>query len=97
VNDEAFKTIESKAAAKGEITPDEVSALIKNNDTLFAQNLKDNGTALIAYTFTGDPLTPDAIERQKTKKFLDAMKRFTALSSIRYRRAVIRSLPHCRG
>ncbi|HOP30461.1 MAG TPA: CHASE2 domain-containing protein [Spirochaetota bacterium] len=82
INDEAYKTIENKAASKAKVVPEDVSALIKNNDTLFAQSLKDNGSAIIAYTFTGDPLTPDAIERQKAGKFQDAMKRFTAISSI---------------
>lgn len=82
VNDEAYKLLESKAAGRKKVAPDEVTALIKNNDILFSRSLQDNGYALIAYTFTGDPLTPDAVERQKTRKFQDAVKRFAALSSI---------------
>jgi len=82
INNEAYANLEEKAQGKKKITAEEMSSLIKNNDILFAQGLRDNGTAIISYTFTGDPLTPDAVERQNSKAFRKAHKRFTSIGSI---------------
>lgn len=82
VNVEAFKAINEKVAERKRVTEDEVASLVRNNDALFSRSIKQNGSVILSYTFSADPLTPDTVEKQKSREFQEALKRFTAVSSI---------------
>jgi len=82
LNDEAYNNLLSKTGAKGKITETDVTSVLKNNDLLFSESLKNNGSAILAYTFSVDPPTPDIIERRNNRAFMEAKKRFEAIASI---------------
>mgnify|MGYP000867551012 FL=1 len=82
VDTSTLQLLKEKIARRKLPSTEELESVIKNNDDLFAKAIKNHGRVILSYTFTGEPLTVDAIERQKTKKFIEAAKRFTELSSI---------------
>ncbi len=82
INDEVYKTLITKAVSRSKISEPEIVSVIKNNDAIFSEAIKNNSTSIIAYTFSEDPPTPDIIERQKTRAFIEGQKRFESLSSI---------------
>jgi len=79
---EVFREINEKISAKKRVTQEEIALLLKNNDTLFSGSVKQNGSVILSYTFSADPLTPDTIEKQKSREFQSALKRFVNVSSI---------------
>jgi adenylate cyclase len=82
IDDNAFQLLKNKITNRKIPSTDEVESVVKNNDNIFAQAIKNHGNVILSYTFTGEALTIDTIERQKSKKFIEAIKRFTSLSSI---------------
>ncbi len=81
VNEEVYNNLLNKAGKKN-ISTEEIVSVLKNNDTLFSEGLKNNGTAILSYTFSEDIPTEDIIERQNTRAFSEAKKRFESIASI---------------
>ncbi|PKL17685.1 MAG: hypothetical protein CVV49_09850 [Spirochaetae bacterium HGW-Spirochaetae-5] len=82
INEEAYKKLLDQAGSKKKISSDDIVSVLKNNDTIFAEGLRNNGSAVLAYTFSNDQPTPDIIERQNTRVFAEAKKRFESIASI---------------
>jgi adenylate cyclase len=82
INEEAYKNLVSHAGSKIKISAEEVISVLKNNDTIFSEGLKNNGSAVLAYTFSEDQPTTDIVERQNTRAFADGKKRFESIASI---------------
>lgn len=82
LNTDVYKTLLEKSGSRGKISREEVSSVLKNNDTLFSSAIKNNGSVILSYTFSDESPTPDVLERQKSKAFLDGKKRFESLASI---------------
>lgn len=82
VNEESYSAMQDKMSARKAVKSDELASLIKNNDTLFSESARNNGSVMLAFTFSGDELTPDQVARRNTREHLAAVKRFEAVSSI---------------
>jgi len=81
VNEEAYNNLLNKSGKKN-ISTEEIISVLKNNDSLFSEGLKNNGTAILSYTFSEDIPTEDIVERQNTRAFSEAKKRFESIASI---------------
>ncbi len=82
VNESSYMAIQSNLAARKPVGGEELSSLVINPDSLFAQSAKANGTVMLAFTFSGDELTPDQVAKRNTREYQSAVKRFDAVSSI---------------
>ena len=82
VNEESYRGILENMSARKAVKADELSSLIKNNDRLFADSSKNNGSVMLAFTFSGDELTPEQVARRNTREHQAAVRRFDAVSSI---------------
>ncbi len=82
INEEAYKNLMSHAASKQKILADEVISVLKNNDTIFSEGLKNNGSSILSYTFSVDHPTPDIIQRQNNREYIQGKKRFESIASI---------------
>jgi len=82
INEEVYKNLMDQAGSRKKISQEEVISVLKNNDAIFSEGIKNNGTAILAYTFSEDQPTPDIIERQKTHAFIEGKKRFESIASI---------------
>jgi len=82
LNEEVYKNLITQSVSKKKISETDIVPVFKNDDALFAAGLKNNGSAILAFTFNVDPPTPDVIDRQNTRAFIDAKKRFESLASI---------------
>ena len=82
INDEAYKNLINKAGSRIKISENDITSVLRNNDIIFSDGLKNNGSAILAYTFSVDSPTPDMIERQNTPSFIEAKKRFESIASI---------------
>jgi hypothetical protein len=82
INEGIYKNLVDMAAAKKVIPETEILAVLKDNDIIFSDGLKYNGTAILSYTFSEDKPTPDIIERQNTRDFINSKKRFESIASI---------------
>jgi len=83
VNVDQFREIESKLDKNKKIDPDIVRGILKNNDEIFSQSLKNNGTAILSYTFSTDSITYDENEKRKSQQFKKGRDRFNNLCSIK--------------
>ncbi len=82
LNTDVYKKLLDKSESRAKISRDEISSVLKNNDALFSSAIKNNGSVLISYTFSDESPTPDVLERQKSKAFMDGKKRFEQAASI---------------
>jgi adenylate cyclase len=82
VNEEVYKNLVNQAGSKKKISAEEVVSVLKNNDTIFSEGIKSNGSVILSYTFSEDPPAPDMIEKQKTRAFIEGKKRFESIASI---------------
>ena len=82
INEVAYKNLVTQAGSRKKISAEEVVSVLKNNDTIFSEGIKSNGSAILAYTFSEDQPTPDIVERQNTRAFTEGKKRFEAIASI---------------
>ena len=82
VNDEAYSRLREKINTGAAIVPDEIPSLIRDNDAIFSQGIKDNGSVILSYTFSQDQVTEDVAKRQNTSEFKKARERFINLASI---------------
>lgn len=82
LNTDVYKKLLDKSDSRGKISREEVSSVLKNNDTLFSSAIRNSGSVILSYTFSDEPPTPEVVERRKMKSFLDGKKRFEYLSSI---------------
>ncbi len=82
INDEAYSTLTGKISAGTTINPDEFPSLIRDNDEIFSQGIKGNGSVILSYTFSQDKVTDDVAKRQNTNEFKKARERFINLASI---------------
>lgn len=82
INDEVYRNLIQKAGSNTKLSAEEIAPVLKNNDEMAAEAMKNNGTVIISYTFSEDKPTPDEVEKQKSRTFIDAKKRFESLASI---------------
>ena len=82
VNDEAYSILRDKINTRAAIVPDEIPSLIKDNDAILLQGIRENGTVILSYTFSPDQITEDVARRQNTAEFKKARERFVSLASI---------------
>jgi adenylate cyclase len=82
VNESSYMAIQKNLASRKPVGGEELSSLVINPDSLFAQSGKANGTVILAYTFSDDELTPDQAAKRSTREYQAAVKRFDAVSSI---------------
>lgn len=82
INEEIYKNLVEMASAKKVIPENKIISVLKNNDIIFSEGIKNNGTAVLSYTFSEDKPTPDIVERQNTRDFTNAKKRFESIASI---------------
>ena len=82
VNEEAYKNLVNKAGSRIKISESDISSVLQNNDVIFSDSLKNSGSAILSFTFSPDQATPDVVERQNTRAFLEGKKRFESIASI---------------
>lgn len=82
VNEESYRAVQDTMSAHKAVKSDELASLIKNNDMMFADSSKYSGAVMLAFTFSGDELTPDQVARRNTREHQSAVKRFDSVSSI---------------
>ena len=72
---EALDGALKRAREGGRLKVDDLEKVSINNDRLFAQGVERMGRALLAYTFSEDPLSDEVLKRQELPSFLAAQKR----------------------
>jgi len=82
INEDVYKTLISQAVSRKKISESEITSVMKNNDIIFSDSLRNNSSAIISYTFSEDLPAQDIIERQNTRAFSEAKKRFESIASI---------------
>ncbi len=82
LNNDVYNSFMEKLASKVPIEQNEFSALIRNNDKIFAQGIENNGDVIIPYTFSQDPVNVDVAKRQESEEFQKARERFLKTASI---------------
>ena len=82
VNDEIYDKLLKQAASKKIISEKEIMSVVKSPDAIFQAALKNNGAAVVSYTFAEDEPAFDMAKRQKTRAFIEGKKRFEAVASI---------------
>ncbi len=82
INREIYNNFMQKLSSSSSLTQNELSSLIKNNDVIFSQGIKNNGEVILSYTFSQDPATEDVAARQESAEFIKARERFIKISSI---------------
>lgn len=82
LNEEAYKSLINEADLRKKISAEKIKSILKNNDTIFSEGLKNNGSAVLAYIFSEDLPTEDILEKQKTRSFVEGQKRFERIASI---------------
>ncbi len=82
INREGFNDLVAKARRRSRIAETDVLNAAVDRDGIFAGGVRRSRNVILSFTFSPDPLTRDVIERQKSRIFLEAKKRFTEISSI---------------
>jgi len=82
INEDIYQTLLNAAQKRKKISENEIRSILKNNDTIFSESIKQNGSVLLSYTFTEELPAPDIIKRQDTRIFQDGKKRFEFIASI---------------
>ncbi len=82
INREGFNDLVLKAKRRSRIAETDVLNAAVDRDGIFAGGVRRSRNVILSFTFSPDPLTRDVIERQKSRVFLEAKKRFTEISSI---------------
>ncbi|MCL1865242.1 MAG: adenylate/guanylate cyclase domain-containing protein [Spirochaetes bacterium] len=82
INEDVYNELLKKADSKKTIQKNAIIPVLRNIDEIFQTALKNNGTAIISYTFSDDEPTVDLIKRQKSRLFIDGKKRFESIASI---------------
>ncbi len=79
---EALDGALKRAREGGRLKVDDLEKVSINNDRLFAQGVERMGRALLAYTFSEDPLSDEVLKRQELPSFLAAQKRFMERATV---------------
>ena len=82
INEDAYNKLLKQAVSKKVISEKEITPVFKNIDEIFKTAIKNNGAAIISYTFSDDDLTPDQINNRKSRAFIEGKKRFESIASI---------------
>ncbi len=82
INREGFNDLVTKARRRSRIAETDVLNAAVDRDGIFAGGVRRSRNVILSFTFSPDPLTRDVIERQKSRIFLEAKKRFIKISSI---------------
>ena len=82
INEDTYNKLLKQAASKRLISEKDLIPVLKNIDVIFAEALKNNGAAIISYTFSDDELTLEQIQKQKSSEFIEGKKRFESIASI---------------
>lgn len=82
LDNDDLKKLEAKSREGARISGKELQSLVKNNDALLAKSIQSISRVILTYEFRRKELTLDIAERQQTKEFLAARKRFLDLASV---------------
>jgi len=82
INEDIYNKLLKQAASQRTISEKEILPVLRNIDDIFSTALKNNGTAIISYTFLDDEPTIDVINRQKSRSFIEGKERFESVASI---------------
>ncbi len=83
LNDQAYEDLISSVRKKSEITEEQISSVIKDNDKIFAHSIKKSGNTILSYTFSSDVPQFEVLERQKSPEFINAKNKFNKIASLK--------------
>ena len=81
INEDVYNKLLKQSVSKRLISEKDIMPVLKNIDVIFSDALKNNGAAIIAYTFSDDEPVLDRNRKQKSSE-LNFIKRFESIASI---------------